>query len=98
MVVELAPERRALVCSYLAAGTVEEVAFTGALERLRIRLSAGVTEAELSRAPNSDSDALLEVTRTQHELDSLPSRASSVSQWNRSRTCRRCCSPRSCFR
>jgi hypothetical protein len=65
--IELAPERRALVCSYLAAGTVEEVAFTGALERLRIRLSAGVTEAELSRAPNSDSDALLEVTRTQHE-------------------------------
>jgi len=27
--IELAPERRALVCSYLAAGTVEEVAFTG---------------------------------------------------------------------
>src|ERR1700691_2325832 len=65
--IELAPERRALVCSYLAAGTVEEVAFTGALERLRIRLSGGTTEAELSRAPNSNGDGLLEVTHTQHE-------------------------------
>ena len=42
--IELAPARRALVCSYLAAGVVEEVAFTGALERLRIRLSGGATE------------------------------------------------------
>jgi len=65
--IELAPERGALACNYLAAGTIEEVAFTGALERLRIRLSAGATEAELSRAPNSDGDALLEVTRSQHE-------------------------------
>src|SRR6202043_3371733 len=63
----LAPERRALVATYLAAGIVEEVAFTGALERLRIRLSAGANEAEMSRAPNSDGDALLEVTRSQHE-------------------------------
>jgi ABC-type Fe3+/spermidine/putrescine transport system ATPase subunit len=65
--IELAPVRRALVATYLAAGTVEEVAFTGALERLRIRLSAGVAEAQLSRAPNSDGDALLEVTRSQYE-------------------------------
>jgi len=56
------------VCSYLAAGTVEEVAFTGALERLRIRLSAGITRRRNCRArPNSDGDALLEVTRSQHE-------------------------------
>jgi len=65
--IELAPARRALVCSYLAAGVVEEVAFTGALERLRIRLSAGAAEAELSRAPNGNGDGLLEVTRSQHE-------------------------------
>ncbi|HSY07860.1 MAG TPA: ABC transporter ATP-binding protein [Steroidobacteraceae bacterium] len=65
--IELAPERRALAATYLAVGTVEEVAFTGALERLRIRLSAGATEAELSRASNSDGDALLEVTRSQYE-------------------------------
>jgi len=65
--IELAPERSALTANYLAAGTVEEVAFTGALERLRIRLSAGPTEAQLSRAPNSDGDALLEVTRSQYE-------------------------------
>jgi sulfate transport system ATP-binding protein len=65
--IELAPARRALVCSYLAAGVVEEVAFTGALERLRIRLSAGAAEAELSRAANGNGDGLLEVTRSQHE-------------------------------
>jgi sulfate transport system ATP-binding protein len=65
--IELAPEKRALACNYLAAGTVEEVAFTGALERLRIRLANGASDAQLSRAPNSDGDALLEVTRSQHE-------------------------------
>jgi len=43
--IELARHAGRRSCAaYLAAGTVEEVAFTGALERLRIRLSAGVTE------------------------------------------------------
>ena len=65
--IELAPTRAALASKYLAAGIVEEIAFTGALERLRIRLSAGASEAQLARAPNSDRDALLEVTRSQHE-------------------------------
>jgi sulfate transport system ATP-binding protein len=65
--IEIAPTRAGLTSNYLAAGVVEEVAFTGALEHLRIRLSAGVSEAQLSRAPNSDRDALLEVTRSQHE-------------------------------
>jgi sulfate transport system ATP-binding protein len=65
--IELAPTRAGLASNYLAAGVVEEVAFTGALERLRIRLSAGASEAQLARAPNSDHDALLEVTRSQHE-------------------------------
>ena len=65
--IELAPNRAGLASNYLAAGVVAEVAFTGALERLRIRLSAGASEAQLARAPNSDRDALLEVTRSQHE-------------------------------
>jgi sulfate/thiosulfate transport system ATP-binding protein len=65
--IEIAPTRAGLKSNYLAAGVVEEVAFTGALEHLRIRLSAGVSEAQLSRATNSDRDALLEVTRSQHE-------------------------------
>jgi sulfate transport system ATP-binding protein len=65
--IELAPTRAGLTSNYLAAGVVAEVAFTGALERLRIRLSAGASEAQLARAPNSDRDALLEVTRSQHE-------------------------------
>ncbi len=65
--IELAPQKRALACNYLAGGTVEEVAFTGALERLRIRLADGACDAQLSRAPNGNGDALLEVTRSQHE-------------------------------
>jgi sulfate transport system ATP-binding protein len=65
--IELAPQKSALGSNYLAVGTVEEVAFTGALERLRIRLSAGATEAQLSRAKNGNGEALLEVTRSQYE-------------------------------
>jgi sulfate/thiosulfate transport system ATP-binding protein len=65
--IELAPTRAALASKYLAAGIVEEIAFTGALERLRIRLSAGAREAQLARATNGGRDSLLEVTRSQHE-------------------------------
>jgi ABC-type Fe3+/spermidine/putrescine transport system ATPase subunit len=64
--VELAPSRSALGARYLAAGTAEEIVFTGALERLRIRLTKGSDEVQLARANNGD-DAFLEVTRTQPE-------------------------------
>src|SRR5690606_10759862 len=66
---ELAPTRDALRTNYIASGHVEEVVSTGALERLRIRLTGGVSNAHLA-AHNPDGTsgcALLEVTRTQHE-------------------------------
>jgi len=64
--VELAPHRSKLDSRYLAAGTAEEIIFTGALERLRIRLTQGQDEVQLARA-NSGEGAFLEVTRTQPE-------------------------------
>jgi sulfate/thiosulfate transport system ATP-binding protein len=67
--IELSPTRDTLKTNYLAHGTVEELAFTGALERLRLRLGDGA-QAELSNATNSTT--LLEVTRTQHEQRAFP--------------------------
>src|SRR5262245_46306022 len=64
--VELAPQRESLNGNYLAAGTVEELVFTGALERLRVRLTHGAKEVQLARV-SGDDDHYLEVTRTQPE-------------------------------
>ncbi|HEU4625246.1 MAG TPA: ABC transporter ATP-binding protein [Steroidobacteraceae bacterium] len=64
--VELAPTREALTGSYLALGTIEEVLFTGALERLRVRLTKGAEEVQLARV-NGEEGHFLEVTRTQPE-------------------------------
>ncbi len=64
--VEIAATREDLESGYLTRGTVEEIVFTGALERMRIRIDAGPDAAPLSNGNGSDS-ALLEVTRTQHE-------------------------------
>jgi sulfate transport system ATP-binding protein len=68
--VELGPTRESLHCGYLATGTVEEIVFTGALERMRVRLSNGAAEAQLARV-NGDDSAFLEITRTQHEQRSF---------------------------
>ena len=51
---------------YLARGVVEEVVFTGALERLRVRLEDGAATPLLSFG-DGDSTTALQVTRTQHE-------------------------------
>ena len=64
--VELAPSREALNGSYLAAGRVDEIVFTGALERMRVRLTHGSEEVQLARANGEEGD-FLEVTRTQPE-------------------------------
>jgi sulfate/thiosulfate transport system ATP-binding protein len=63
--IEVAPTREKLSALYLAHGSVEEVLFTGALERMRIRME----DAEAAPLSNSNGSgvALLEVTRTQHE-------------------------------
>jgi sulfate/thiosulfate transport system ATP-binding protein len=66
--VELAPSRAALTTNYLAGGVVEEVVFTGALERLRVRLDAAAHTPLLAHNGNDDdASELLQVTRTQHE-------------------------------
>jgi ABC-type Fe3+/spermidine/putrescine transport system ATPase subunit len=64
--VEIAATREELKSGYLARGAVEEIVFTGALERMRIRIEDGHEAAPLSNGNGTDS-AFLEVTRTQHE-------------------------------
>jgi sulfate transport system ATP-binding protein len=62
---EVAPARDALGSRYLAHGVVEEVVFTGALERLRVRLDDRVQAPLLSNG-EGESGAALQVTRTRH--------------------------------
>src|SRR5215469_2987971 len=63
--IEVAPTRESLGAIYLAHGSVEEILFTGALERMRIRMDDAAA-APLSNS-NGSAVPLLEVTRTQHE-------------------------------
>ncbi|HEX2493271.1 MAG TPA: ABC transporter ATP-binding protein [Steroidobacter sp.] len=72
--VELAPTRDSLRTNYLANGHVEEVVFTGALERLRVRMIGAACDAHVgSRSGDGQSSpALLDVTRTQHEQRAFP--------------------------
>jgi sulfate/thiosulfate transport system ATP-binding protein len=60
---EVGPTREALKALYLAQGSVEEILFTGALERMRIRME----DPEAAPLTNGSGVPLLEVTRTQHE-------------------------------
>ena len=69
--VELAPTRDNLHVNYMGTGVVEEMVFTGALERLRVRLANGAAHAQVSAAEATSSSAL-EVTRTQHEQRAFP--------------------------
>jgi sulfate/thiosulfate transport system ATP-binding protein len=65
--IEIAGSREALSSSgYLAHGIVEEVLFTGALERARIRLDEAPDTPILAHA-NGDGAVLLEATRAQFE-------------------------------
>jgi sulfate transport system ATP-binding protein len=72
--VELAATREQLSSNFIARGAVEEVAFTGALERLRVRLLDEPSAAQLL-GTGSSAEARLEVTRTQPERRELPLRA-----------------------
>ena len=69
--VELAATREQLSSNFIARGAVEEVVFTGALERLRVRLLDEPCAAQLLGS-GAASEARLEVTRTQHDRRSLP--------------------------
>lgn len=64
--IEMAATREELKSGYLTRGAVEEIVFTGALERMRIRIEEGADAAPLSNG-NGDGRAFLEVTRTQYE-------------------------------
>jgi hypothetical protein len=63
--VEVAPVRDGLSSRYLGHGVVDEVTFTGALERLRIRLDEAV-HAPLLAAGDVDGSPALQATRTRH--------------------------------
>jgi sulfate transport system ATP-binding protein len=69
--VEVADERETLASNYIARGVVEEIAFTGALERLRVRLLDEPSAAQLL-GTTSSAEARVEVTRTQPERRQLP--------------------------
>ena len=72
--VELAPTRDSLRTNYLASGQIDEIVFTGALERLRVRMTGGASEVHLGgRTGDAQANAaLLDVTRTQHEQRTFP--------------------------
>jgi len=69
--VEIAATREGLSSNYIARGAVEEIVFTGALERLRVRLLDEPSAAQLL-GPSGNGDARLEITRTQPERRDLP--------------------------
>lgn len=73
--VELAPTRDGLRTNFIANGIVEELVFTGALERMRVRMASGSSDTPVAMTAASDGHAaaaLLDVTRTQHEQRAFP--------------------------
>lgn len=70
--VELAPTRDNLRNNFIATGHVEEMVFTGALERIRVRMADGAASAQIATSNDASGAPLLDVTRTQHEQRSFP--------------------------
>lgn len=73
--IELAPTRDNLRTNYIATGVVEELVFTGALERIRVRMTSGASDAHIGTVAAVDGQsaaAMLDVTRTQHEQRAFP--------------------------
>ncbi|HTB68261.1 MAG TPA: ABC transporter ATP-binding protein [Steroidobacteraceae bacterium] len=71
--IEIAPSREVLHASFLGLGTVEQQLFVGANERLRVRLNnPGDAGQVVTSADGDATDALLEVTRTQHDRRNYP--------------------------
>jgi sulfate transport system ATP-binding protein len=71
--IEIAPSRDVLHASFLGLGTVEQQLFVGANERLRVRLNNGGDAGQVVTSADGDAtDALLEVTRTQHDRRNYP--------------------------
>ncbi len=70
--IEVAPSREALKTTFIAEGVVDEILFSGALERLRVRLGDGAAGAHVVRSESSADEPFLEVTRAQHEQRVFP--------------------------
>lgn len=69
---ELAPDRDALTTSFLGYGHVEEMQFTGALERLRIRMGTEGVEKNADAPASAMPPVWIDVTRTQPEQRAFP--------------------------
>ena len=69
---ELAPDRDALIATFLGYGHVEELQFTGALERLRIRMGTDGAVPSETTGGSAMPPVLIDVTRTQPEQRSFP--------------------------
>jgi len=77
--VELAPTRDSLRTNYIASGVIEEQVFTGAYERLRVRMDSNPGDVQIASAQgalqgaqDAPANAFLDVTRTQHEQRLFP--------------------------
>jgi sulfate transport system ATP-binding protein len=71
--IEIAPDGDALRSSFLGLGTVEQLLFVGANERLRVRLNNAASDGHVVTSADSNAgEALLEVTRTQHDRRNYP--------------------------
>ena len=69
---ELAPDRDALETSFLGYGHVEELQFTGALERLRIRMATDGAARNMDASTSAVPPVWIDVTRTQPEQRAFP--------------------------
>ncbi len=71
--IEIAPSAEELRSSLLGLGTVEQLLFVGANERLRVRLNNAASAGHVVTSADSNAvEALLEVTRTQHDRRIYP--------------------------
>ena len=71
--IEIAPSADELRSSFLGLGTVEQLLFVGANERLRVRLNNAASAGHVVTSADSNAvEALLEVTRTQHDRRNYP--------------------------
>jgi sulfate/thiosulfate transport system ATP-binding protein len=70
--VELAPTRDNLRNNFIATGVVDEMVFTGALERIRVRMSDGAATAQIATTNGENGAPVLDITRTQHEQRAFP--------------------------
>jgi sulfate transport system ATP-binding protein len=71
--IEIAASPDELRSSFLGLGTVEQLLFVGANERLRVRLNNAASSGPVVTAADSNAtEALLEVTRTQHDRRNYP--------------------------